>query len=130
MKMEGPIPMLKVADMGKTLAFYRDALELEVLGSFEPAGKTAWACLGTKARDQVMLYTELAGMTGVENNHTVYYFKPEDVTALHARLKGKGHAVSDLDVTIYGMREFYLKDPDGRQLTFGQPTADPPDREE
>ena len=128
--LNGPVPMLRVKKMAKTLAFYRDDLSLQVLNTFGPSGKEAWACLGSPKRDQIMLYTEVAGMAGVENNHTVYYFKPEDVKGLHARLKQRGHAVSEMGVTVYGMREFYLKDPDGRQLTFGQPTDDPPDRKE
>ena len=131
MRMEGPVPMLKVKDFGKTLAFYRDDLGMEVLNTFEFGGKTTWACLGSKARDQVMLYTGVDGMKGVENNHTIYYLKPDDVIALHKRLKQRGREVSDLGVTVYGMREFTMKDPDGRQLTFGQETSDPPDcREE
>ena len=127
MRVEGPIPMLKVKDFGKTLAFYRDDLGMKVLNLMEDKGRPFWACLGTKARDQVMLYTQMAGLKGRENNHTIYYLKPDDVKALHARLKRRGRKVSDLGVTVYGMREFCLKDPDGRQLTFGQPTDDPPD---
>ncbi len=126
MRTDGPIPMLRVKDMARTLAFYRDDLGIPLLNTFGES----WACLGRGDRDQLMLYTEVAGMTGVENNHTVYYFKPDDVKALHVRLRSRGHETSELYVTVYQMREFHMKDPDGRTLTFGQETSDPSDCKE
>ena len=129
MRMEGPIPMLRARDLARTLVFYRDDLGMGVLGTFEQEGKTTWACLGTPERDQLMLMT--MGPESPEANHTVYYFKPDDVKALHARMRARGLEASALYVTVYGMREFHMKDPDGRTLTFGQETSDPPDcREE
>ena len=130
MRLDGPVPSFRAKDMARTLAFYRDDLGLKVLNTFEREGKAVWACLGSGKGDQVMLHTHALGISGEENNHTIYYFKPADVKALHARLKRRGRKVSKLGVTFYGMREFYLKDPDGRQLTFGQPTEDPSDCKE
>ena len=45
---------------------------------------------------------------------------------LHGELSGKGLAVSPLRVTIYGRREFELRDPDGHWLWFGEATTDAP----
>ena len=129
-KMNGPTPMLRVKDMKKTLAFYRDDLGLKVLETFAPGGKIAWACLGSKEGGQLMLHTGVAGQKAAERNHTIYYFKPDDVIALHRRLRHRGKSVSKLTVTIYRMREFSMKDPDGRTLTFGQLTRDVSDTEE
>ena len=125
-KMQGPIPMLRARDLRKTLTFYRDDLGMKLLGTWKHEGRTVWACLGSKDRDQVMLYAQ-GSQKGKESNYTIYYFKSYAVRALHARLKRRGRKVSKLGVTVYGMREFYLKDPDGRELTFGQPTSDPSD---
>jgi hypothetical protein len=35
-------------------------------------------------------------------------------------------AVTDLRITVYGMKEFELRDPDGIWLWFGQGTSEPP----
>ena len=59
-------------------------------------------------------------------NYQIFYFNSDDVEALHAELKGKGLDVTDLRVTVYGMKEFELRDPDDYWLWFGQETDEPP----
>lgn len=54
-----------------------------------------------------------------------YYFYPENVVALHAAVKEKGYAVTDLKVRFYGLKEFEMLDPDGHLLLFGQDTDEP-----
>ncbi len=50
----------------------------------------------------------------------ILYFEVEDIESLHKNLGELGCKVSDFGTTEYGMQEFYLKDPNGNQLTFGQ----------
>ncbi len=56
----------------------------------------------------------------------IHYFYPEDVVALHGEIRHKGFQASDLRVTVYGMEELALRDPDGHILWFGQETDEPP----
>ena len=51
---------------------------------------------------------------------TIFYFYPDDVSALHAHVHREGYRPTPLQVTFYGMREFSLQDPDGHVLSFGQ----------
>ena len=55
----------------------------------------------------------------------IFYFYPDDVAGLHAEFSAKGLPVTALRVTIYGMKEFELRDPDGYWLWFGQDTNEP-----
>lgn len=56
--------------------------------------------------------------TGFYN--TVLYFEIEDIAPYYQSLKKQGYPVEGLEDTHYGAKEFYLKDPDGHQLTFGE----------
>jgi hypothetical protein len=55
----------------------------------------------------------------------IFYCYPDDVVALHAAWRDKGLPVTDLRVTVYGMKEFELRDLDGYWLWFGQSTSEP-----
>jgi hypothetical protein len=56
----------------------------------------------------------------------IFYFYPDDIVSLHSTWKAASLAVTDLRVTIYGMKEFELRDPDGYWLWFGESTNEPP----
>jgi uncharacterized glyoxalase superfamily protein PhnB len=49
----------------------------------------------------------------------VLYFYVAEAGSLRERLKGQGVPVSEVEDTNYGMREFYVRDPDGYELGFG-----------
>ena len=59
-------------------------------------------------------------------DYQVFYIDPDDVVALHGQLKEAGVEVTDLRVTVYGMKEFEVRDPDGYWLWFGQESTEPP----
>jgi hypothetical protein len=59
-------------------------------------------------------------------DYQIFYFNVTDVAAPHAELAAQGVAVSDLRVTVYGMKEFEVRDPDDIWLWFGQPTTELP----
>ena len=122
------IPMLSVTDLKRTIAFYRDRLGFRVLNTFgEP--DPVWCML---ARDKIKLMfnqpqaEEMAELPRRAKDFQIFYFYPDDVVALHAGWKAAGLDVTDLRVTIYGMKEFELRDPDGYWLWFGQDTDEAP----
>jgi catechol 2,3-dioxygenase-like lactoylglutathione lyase family enzyme len=119
------IPMLSVADLERTMAFYCGKLGFHVVNTFGKP-KPVWCML---ARDDVrVMFNQPPGIV-IEpppKEHQIYYFYPDDLAALHATWKSAGLAVSDTRVTIYGMKEFELRDPDGYWLWFGQDTDEAP----
>lgn len=128
MNLGQPVPMLGVSDIQRTIAFYCDGLRCKVANTFEHGGKVAWACIDT-GMGEVMLMQE-----GPEHfndagrevrRDVILYFKPQDVAALQADVRGRGLRCSDVRVTVYGMKEFDMEDPDGYQLWFGQETNEP-----
>jgi catechol 2,3-dioxygenase-like lactoylglutathione lyase family enzyme len=120
-------PMLAVTDLKRTMDFYCNNLGFRCAGSFgnpEPV----WCEL---VRDDVAIMFNAPPRESVirdvpprSKSYQIFYINPEDVVEL--RWKAAGVPVSDLRVTVYGMKEFELRDPDGYWLWFGQPTDDPP----
>jgi catechol 2,3-dioxygenase-like lactoylglutathione lyase family enzyme len=53
---------------------------------------------------------------------SIFFFQTDDVVALHAEIRARGGAASDLKVVDYWirMRMFSMNDPDDHALWFGQ----------
>lgn len=121
-------PMLSVVDLKRTMAFYCDELGFSCTGKFGDPDPV-WCHL---ERDGVRLMfnqppaAEMAELPRRAKDFQVFYFYPDDVEGLHTAWKTKGLPVTDLRVTVYQMKEFELRDPDGIWLWFGQGTAEPP----
>lgn len=121
-------PMLAVADLPRTIAFFCDQLGFRLRGTF--GDPPVWCDL---ARDDVSIMFNappreevLRDVPRKARDYQIYYFTVNDVEALHAEFSSRGVAVSDLRVTLYHMREFELRDPDHHWFWFGQPSDDPP----
>jgi uncharacterized glyoxalase superfamily protein PhnB len=121
-------PMLSVADLKRTMAFYCNALGFSCNGTFGDP-EPVWCHLerdGARFMFNQPPAAEMAEYPQRAKDFQVFYFYPDDVAGLHAAWKAKGLPVTDLRVTVYHMKEFELRDPDGYWLWFGQETAEPP----
>lgn len=128
MKLGQAIPMLGVSDIRRTIEFYCKGLGCSVDNTFEHEGKLAWACIDTGSGEVMLMQEgpEHINESGREaRRDVILYFKPDDVAALHGILRGRNLKCTDLRVTVYGMKEFNMEDPDGYQIWFGQPTDEP-----
>jgi len=128
MRLKSLIPMLAVADLKRTIAFYCDELGFSIANTFGTPDPV-WCML---RRDDVRVMFnqppagEMAPVPPRAKDLQVFYCYPDDVVALHGAWTQKGLPVTDLRVTDYGMKEFELRDPDGYWLWFGQESRDPP----
>ena len=119
--------MLAVADLRRTQEFYQ-RLGFKVVGEFGDPNPV-WTEL---VRDGVALMFNAPPRKDVEaqprkaKDFQIYYFNSDDVVGLHGGWKRAGIPVTELRVTVYGMKEFEVRDPDGYWLWFGQPTDDAP----
>lgn len=112
MKTESLVPMLSVADIERSIAFYRH-LGFEVENTFACEGETkpSWAWLQSGAA-ALMLAAESEQAAA---KHTVlFYFYAENVEAARASLVDAGLNPGPIATPFYAPQgEFELIDPDG-----------------
>jgi predicted enzyme related to lactoylglutathione lyase len=112
-------PMLAVADMEKTLAFYQ-----EVLG-FAVMRKAAEYCI--VERDGQTIHFMKAASEEVMRcvrGHTEIYIQVSGIRALweHVKAFKERYKIRDLFDREYGMTEFHTEDPNGCLVFVGEPT--------
>jgi len=114
------VPLFFTTDIPATLAYYRDKLGFECLGTWQDPPVYAIV-----ARDKQAIHFRCAAPP--TPNPDKYadelldaYLHIEDADALHAEYAAKNvQVVRGLDNTPWNTREFVLKDCDGRLLAFG-----------
>jgi glyoxylase I family protein len=120
---------LQVYDMPTAVRFYRDTLGFAVIATSPVLGVDrfhwCWLRLGGA---EVMLntaYESDADRPVAEDPARVFghgdtclYLACPDVDAAYATLRAAGVEVSPPDVAPYGMKQLYLRDPDGYALCF------------
>jgi glyoxylase I family protein len=126
-EIRGLAPLLQVYDMPAALKFYCEGLGFEMVATDgKPAPDLDWVLLRLNG-------FELMLNTAYERDHrppapdpariaahqdaTVYFGCP-DVDAAYAYLQGKGINSEKPRVARYGIKQLYLKDPDGYLLCF------------
>lgn len=120
------IPVLHMTNADAAEAFYCQLLGFR--RQFEvPASETKRdPCYMGIERDGAALHLSSHAGDGVTGG--VVYFICDDVDALHAEFVARDVRVhaGPVDQT-WGMREMYVRDPDGNSVRFGAPVAAPPD---
>ena len=106
------MPELPLDDVAAGVAHYRDVLGFRINYQDEN--------IGVMDRDavRVLLVARTDRHTGIGST----YVYVEDADALHAELRAKGARVEGEPVDHpWGLRDFRVLDPEGNQITFGQP---------
>ncbi|MCB9925531.1 MAG: VOC family protein [Planctomycetaceae bacterium] len=110
--LERIMPELPLTDVSAGVAYYRDVLGFSV--NYQQHD------IGVMDRDAVRLL--LVARTDRHTGIGSCYVYVQDANALHAELVDKGANVQCEPVDRpWGLREFGVLDPEGNQLTFGQP---------
>ncbi len=129
-EVQGLAPLLQVFDMPTSIRFYRDVLGFTVTGT-SPAlsdnpDHVNWSMLELNGAT-VMLNTaydpedqpaspETSRWSGHQDS--CVYFGCPDVDGAYQYLRTKGLELEPPKVAHYGMKQLYLKDPDGFGLCF------------
>jgi uncharacterized glyoxalase superfamily protein PhnB len=113
-------PQLLVDDLDRAMAFYRDVLGF----SFAPPWQGFYA-IGE--RDSFAVHLKCAPKTAAERahrrqeNHLDIYAEVAGVRALYEECRAKGVTIiKPIERTPWGTSDFYLVDPDGYILAFGE----------
>lgn len=125
---KGMTPLLQVFDMATSLRFYCDVLGFEIAAadSNTVAPNHNWVWLKLNGTD-LMLNTAYEydrrppspdPRRVASHDDTGLFFGAPDVDAVYAHLRAKGLDVKEPKIAPYGMKQLYLRDPDGYGLCF------------
>ena len=110
------VPEFPCDDVDGAITHYRDVLGFKV--------NYAQADIGVMDRDQVRLL--LIARTVRDRGIGSCYIYIHNADVLHAELTASGAHVKGAPVSRpWGLREFIVEDPEGNQITFGQPFEGP-----
>ena len=125
-------PLLEVFDMDRSIRFYRDLLGFAVVATSTPENY-AWALLRLDDAN-IMLNTAYdegerpdAPDAPRERGHgdTTLFFACPDVDAAYDHLVSRGLDMPKPTIAPYGMKQLFLRDPDGFGLCFQWPVERP-----
>ncbi|MGO4885875.1 MAG: VOC family protein [Bryobacteraceae bacterium] len=132
MDIYGIAPLLEVFDMPTSLHFYRDILGFEVIGRSGPTADCGWVLLKLHSAELMLNTAYDEGERPprpdparvASHSDTCLYFGCEDLDEAYRYLRAKGVNAKEPVVQRYGMRQLYLRDPDGFGLCFQHPASD------
>ena len=120
-------PNLIVADVSRSIAFYRDVLGFTLAQTVPDAEPFVFAIVRSGT---VEIFSERAragagGVSGVQGppdwRHAHAVHRRHDIRASYDELKDRVQVVMPLETKWYGPTEFAFLDPDGYIITFAQP---------
>lgn len=113
-------PVLVVRDVSASIAYWRDKMGFELVGTFRDPPVMAFVARGgvefmLQGNGGPIPGTNRAYMAGIWDAHVWV----DDADAIHADMKARGAVVTDPCDTFYDNREFEVTDPDGYIIAFG-----------
>jgi catechol 2,3-dioxygenase-like lactoylglutathione lyase family enzyme len=127
--LRGVCPLIQVFDMPTSVRFYRDILGFTVAENapLRAPDEFGWCMLRHADGSEIMLNTAYDYGERPESpdpariaahDDTCLYFGCPDVDAAYRDLLDKGLTLKPPQVAHYGMKQLYLKDPDGFGICF------------
>ncbi|MGQ9524940.1 MAG: VOC family protein [Armatimonadota bacterium] len=116
------VPLLFVDDIEGTVSFYRDRLGFQVVQEARWGGKLGW-CRLERQNAALMLQQATEEDEPAQNRGlgVGFYFICDDADAIYAELLSRGMQLDPPQTAYYGMRQLYMKDPDGYIICFESP---------
>jgi len=117
--------VLEVSDHDRSLAFYRDVLELPVVERWPEPRLATWLSIGHHAVLGLWPQSSggpgvgIAGSRGGTHVHFAIYVEPQSLPGWHGKLKAAGLTVEGPVEFAHGNRSLFVADPDGNVVELG-----------
>ena len=130
-------PNLMVRDMRKSIDYYHNILGFSmrmavdedrkiIVADLSPEAKLQYAQLERDGveimiQQQESMIEDLLAFSGCAIGASVsFYITVENLAEFYEQVRHQADCIRELQTTWYGMREFYLRDPDGYILGFAE----------
>jgi glyoxylase I family protein len=131
MDIHGVAPLVQVFDMPTALHFYRDILGFTVFGRSGPSDNCDWVGLKLNGAE-VMLNTAYEADQRppapdpariAAHDDTCLFFGCEDLDGAYQYLRAQGLNVKEPKIAHYGLKQLWVKDPDGYGICLQWPAT-------
>ncbi len=119
-------PFIKSSNIKTSLEFYSDILDFKVIQAPDPNPEDFLSVYAFLEREGSFVHISEHSGDGVFGN--VLYIRVKNLDATYQAFLNNGLQVQDkAGITMepvtqtWGMKEFYVADPDGNRIRFGQP---------
>lgn len=120
------IPNIPVADVERSVEFYRQVLGFDLM-AVRGRGDATRAHLKLGSVEIIFrsldVHAPVPYFDPAVENQLILHIQVEDAAALFSRVKHRVHIVRSLEPTLFGSAEFMIRDIDGRVLAFSQPVG-------
>ena len=116
------VPMLFTQDVNRLRDFY-ESLGFVQTNQWLDQGELAWMELAFLEMTIILQRTKRSTDTG-GNTDVELYFVCENVDAIRQTWHRRGLELPEPSTAFYGMRQLFLKDPDGRTVCFESQSKD------
>lgn len=120
------IPNIPVADVERSVEFYRQLLGFDLL-AVRGRGDVTRAHLKRGDVEIIFrsldVYAPLPYLDPALENQLMLHIQVNDIVDLYHRIKDEVRVVRSLEPTLFGSAEFMIRDVDGRVLVFSQATG-------
>ena|SRR5450432_1582045 len=128
-EIRGVCPLLAVYDIERSIDFYSDVLGFSVVLKSDPPRELWWALLERGNAELMLNSAHDAGKRPpapdparvASHADAALFFGCPDVDSAYADLQSRGIEAEAPFVQPYGMKQLYLKDPDGFSLCLQWP---------
>lgn len=128
---QGLCPLLQVFDMPTAVRFYRDLLGFEIVSNSPPRSPDDFDWCWLRRNDAALMLNTAYEFDSrppspdqarvVAHDDICLYIGCPDVYEAYRVLRDKGLDIKEPKVAPYGMKQLYLKDPDGFGICFQWP---------
>lgn len=118
-------PFLKCSEIKVSLNFYTNFLDFKVVQAPDPDPESFMSMYAYLKREESFIHLSQHAGDGVFGN--VIYVQVKNIDAIYSTFLNNGLKIQDKPgITMepveqtWGMKEFYVADPDGNRIRFGQ----------
>jgi glyoxylase I family protein len=118
-------PLLRVTEIERSIAFYRDQLGFDVVGDARSEDRIFW-CRLKRGGASIMLQQACAedGPAEGRGRGVGFFVVCDDADALYDELTSRGLKLKPPTTAYYGMRQVFVPEPDGYEICFESQCAE------
>ncbi len=120
MKLNSLVPVIQCEHLEETLEFYQQAFRYVPVQQQSKDGALKWVYLKSDSTFLMLQCTDKSGTNKAISDSIILHYYTNDITTLHQYIRARGYTTGSIQQTAYGMKQFYINDPEGNTISVGE----------